>query len=369
MLASTRSATGLRSCECLRFKASTSACTSHIRSRSSPVSYSPPSRAAMTLSEAGCDAPQANGEMATSRMSAPASTAAMYAIGAMPLEQCEWMSIGTLTTCFSAVTSSQVAWGLSSPDVLDDDVVAAHVDQALGQRAPQLEVVRRGHGIAERALHMLFGLERRTDRCFHVAQVIERVEDAEHVDAALGRVLDEELHCIVGEVAVGDQVLAADERLDGRVGRRLVQLSQVLPRVFPAPHLRLKRRAAESLHGDEAELVHLGRDGDDLIACQVTADQRLLRVTKRGVEQANAGRFPGLGHHVARAARLSAWRPATAASSRPRMRAASQAAFFAPASPMATVATGMPAGICTIEYRESTPPRCCVGTGTPITGR
>ena len=41
----------------------------------------------------------------------------MYAIGAIPLEQCEWTSIGILTTLLSAVTSSQVACGLSSPDV------------------------------------------------------------------------------------------------------------------------------------------------------------------------------------------------------------------------------------------------------------
>src|SRR5207245_128993 len=51
------------------------------------------------------------------------------------------------------------------------------------------------------------------------------------------------------------------------------------------------------------------------------------------------------------------------------IRAASHAAFLAPASPIATVATGTPAGIWTIEYSESTPPRCWVGTGTPITGR
>src|SRR5579884_1669604 len=71
----------------------------------------------------------------------------------------------------------------------------------------------------------------------------------------------------------------------------------------------------------------------------------------------------------ARASRLSRCRSASSGSLRPRMRAASQAALRAPASPIATQATGTPAGICTIEYRESTPPRWAVGTGTPITGR
>ena len=47
---------------------------------------------------------------------------------------------------------------------------------------------------------------------------------------------------------------------------------------------------------------------------------------------------------------------------------ANSAALVAPASPIAKVATGTPAGICTIEYSESCPPRCRDGTGTPSTG-
>ena len=45
---------------------------------------------------------------------------------------------------------------------------------------------------------------------------------------------------------------------------------------------------------------------------------------------------------------------------------ASIPAFFAPF--IATVATGIPPGIWTIEYSESTPPRSEVFIGTPITG-
>ena len=35
---------------------------------------------------------------------------------------------------------------------------------------------------------------------------------------------------------------------------------------------------------------------------------------------------------------------------------------------MATVATGIPAGICTIDNRESIPFRVLLSTGTPMTG-
>jgi hypothetical protein len=39
------------------------------------------------------------------------------------------------------------------------------------------------------------------------------------------------------------------------------------------------------------------------------------------------------------------------------------------ALPIATVATGTPRGIWTIDSSESSPPRCWVGIGTPMTGR
>ena len=48
------------------------------------------------------------------------------------------------------------------------------------------------------------------------------------------------------------------------------------------------------------------------------------------------------------------------------MRTASSPALRAP--PMDTVATGTPAGICTMDSRESMPSRVFSGTGTPITG-
>ena len=48
------------------------------------------------------------------------------------------------------------------------------------------------------------------------------------------------------------------------------------------------------------------------------------------------------------------------------MRTASSPALRA--SPIATVATGTPGGICTIESSESMPSRTFSGTGTPITG-
>src|SRR5476651_2457238 len=53
----------------------------------------------------------------------------------------------------------------------------------------------------------------------------------------------------------------------------------------------------------------------------------------------------------------------------PRMLADNNAALIAPALPMARVATGMPAGICTMDSSESTPESIDDCTGTPSTGR
>src|SRR5690606_9323119 len=53
----------------------------------------------------------------------------------------------------------------------------------------------------------------------------------------------------------------------------------------------------------------------------------------------------------------------------PRILAASSAALMAPALPIASVATGTPAGICTIDSSESTPLSIDDCTGTPSTGR
>jgi len=59
---------------------------------------------------------------------------------------------------------------------------------------------------------------------------------------------------------------------------------------------------------------------------------------------------------------------ASGLSERARIWAASQAALRAPAESRATVATGKPGGIITVESRASMPPRAEAESGTPMTG-
>src|SRR6185295_7629834 len=67
-------------------------------------------------------------------------------------------------------------------------------------------------------------------------------------------------------------------------------------------------------------------------------------------------------------ARSTSSRFASSASSSARIWAASRPALLAPASPIASVPTGTPAGICTIDSRLSWPERALLDTGTPRTG-
>src|SRR5207249_9423570 len=94
----------------------------------------------------------------------------------------------------------------------------------------------------------------------------------------------------------------------------------------------------------------------------------------RGEALAAVGAHAG-GASLGLSATASVWRArqrssaaATAGSDSARMAAASSAALIAPALPMASVATGTPAGIWTIDSRLSSPFRACDSTGTPSTG-
>jgi hypothetical protein len=152
--------------------------------------------------------------------------------------------------------------------------------------------VGRADRVAEGALDAPFRLPRRPDRHLHVAEVVERVEDAEDVDAAVRGGLHEELHRVVGVVAVSDQVLAPYQCLDRGVGCRLTQPVQVLPGVLSELQVGLISRAPERLHREQADGVQLPGDGEDLVAAQPAAEQRLVAVAEGGVGEPESRRLP-----------------------------------------------------------------------------
>ena len=77
----------------------------------------------------------------------------------------------------------------------------------------------------------------RLDGRLHVARVVERVEDAEDVDAGPRGETDELADHVVGVVAVAEHVLPAQEHLKAGVGQGRLERAHALPRVLvQEPH-------------------------------------------------------------------------------------------------------------------------------------
>ena len=110
--------------------------------------------------------------------------------------------------------------------------------------------------------------------------------------------------------------------------------------------------------GEEPESLQQQRRPADRVGDHVATAQRPGRVTDLGALR--LGRRSQLVGERRSVAAVRAGSPVA------RIRAASRPAFRA--LPIATVATGTPLGICTIDSSESIPSRYFSGTGTPITG-
>src|SRR5256885_1215786 len=112
-----------------------------------------------------------------------------------------------------------------------------------------------------------------------------------------------------------------------------------------------------------------------MLELEAALQEALLRVAQHSLSNQDLGHAvilcrvfqPGFGCRFASRRLISLSRAEE--SSRPRMAIARWAAFRAPASPIATVATGMPAGIWAMDNSASRPPSEPPDIGTPITGR
>ena len=116
-----------------------------------------------------------------------------------------------------------------------------------------------------------------------VGQPVEGVEDAEQVDAGLGRFLDEGLDDVVGIVGVADGVGGPQQHLEEDVRDALAQLGQAVPgRFLEEAHGRVERRPAPHLQREQAG-VPGGVDRGDLqhvVGAHPRGQQRLVGVAE-----------------------------------------------------------------------------------------
>lgn len=177
--------------------------------------------------------------------------------------------------------------------VLDRDDVRAGVDDLVREAqvvVEGVEVFRRIQqiaGVAER--HFGDGGPRvadRLDRRTHLLHVVERVEDAEDVDATGSGLRDERLGHGRGVRRVADRVATAQQHLDRHVGQRRTEFVEALPGVLAEEAQRdVVGGTAPCLDREQtgSEPRQVRRRGDQVLRAHTRGQERLVRVAERGV--------------------------------------------------------------------------------------
>ena len=141
-------------------------------------------------------------------------------------------------------------------------------------------------GVAQRRLCDLALVQHLVQRDFHSRNPVQRIEDAEHVDTALRRLLHELPDDIVRIIFVPHRVRAADQHLKQDVRNLLTQLVQPLPRRFLQESVRgIEGSAAPHLQRERILLVqsHCRSDLGHIDGPHPRRHQGLLRVPHRSV--------------------------------------------------------------------------------------
>ncbi len=148
--------------------------------------------------------------------------------------------------------------------------------------------MRRAGGIAQRALGVRAVAAHRLQGGLHIARVVHGIEDAEHVHAVFHRPLNEAFHHIIGVMAVAEQVLAAQQHLQGSLRHGLFKLAQAQPRVFAEKaDTGVKGGAAPALQRAVAHVIERGGNRQHVIKAQAGGEQGLVGVTQDDVGNGN----------------------------------------------------------------------------------
>ena len=265
-----------------------------------PVSRSVWARAATSDDADGWLVVPAMGADATSTASTPAADAASRVASWPPGVSCVCRCTGRSKRSRKAVTSFAAAEGRSRPGhVLDGEHVRAGLDDLVGQSQVVVERVQVFGGVEQVAGvadgHLGDGAalgEHGLDGRPHLVDVVQRVEDAEDVDAGGRGLGDEGLGHARRVRRVADGVASAQQHLEVDVRQRLAQGRQALPRVLAeeaqgdvvggaSPGL-----DREQLGGEPGDV---GRDGREVAGAHAGGEQRLVGVAEGGVGDGQRG--------------------------------------------------------------------------------
>ena len=168
--------------------------------------------------------------------------------------------------------------------VLDGDGVGAQVLHLLAVLQVAVKRVDGRHGVRDGALEVAAAFLDGLGVVHDVADIVEGVEHAEHVDAVALGSLDETVADLARVMLVPHQVLTAGQHGERRVRRVRLDRSQTLPRVLvEKAQARVERRAAPSLDGPVPDPVHLRQDRQHVPDLHARGPEALLAVADRGI--------------------------------------------------------------------------------------
>ena len=139
-------------------------------------------------------------------------------------------------------------------------------------------------GIADGGFHMFAAGLHFTHGPFDVADIVQRVEDAEDVDAIGGGPFDESLQHIVGIMPIADEVLPAEQHLQFGVGHGGAQRAQPFPGIFfEKAQAGVEGGAAPDFQRPIADGVELLGDGQHVLRPHARGQERLMAVAQGDV--------------------------------------------------------------------------------------
>ena len=163
--------------------------------------------------------------------------------------------------------------------VLDGDGVGAQILQLLAVFQVGIQRVHRRDRVGDGALEQTAALLDGLGVVHDVADVVQRVEHTEDLDAVAVRRVDEAVHDLLGVVLVADEVLPAREHGKRRIGRVRLDGAQTLPGVLvQKAQAGVERRPAPRLDGPVADAVHLRQDRQHVADLHTGGPEALLTV-------------------------------------------------------------------------------------------
>ena len=150
--------------------------------------------------------------------------------------------------------------------VFNTDRIGPHLYHFLGQPHKVCRFMIRTGGIDQRALHMGAGFFPCPKGSFQVSRIIEGVKHTDNGDAVLHTLFDKLRYHVVGIMVVTQQVLAAQQHLDGRMGHPVTEDAKATPGIFiQKTQASIKGSAAPGFNGMIPHVVQFFQNGDHIL--------------------------------------------------------------------------------------------------------